>query len=159
MTLSNQDGWTLSDWANLASISASIAAILGLIEAFVAALIAWKALMVDREMQREAMAKQIYSEMLQTAVRYPKYAEPDGLGSFTKEELVGYRWFVSVAFNACEELLIHSNEIHWKREVELFARIHKEYLKSSKFETEDRDSYRSILLDIIDRVLSEDKGA
>jgi hypothetical protein len=101
-------------------------------------------LKLNRENQRETIAKTLYREYLKIALERPKFANP-GLANIdfrkrtfdgSQETFEQYEWFVSYMLHACEEVLRISDSDGWKSAIKRQVSYHAEYLNSSAFADE-----------------------
>jgi hypothetical protein len=123
------------------------------IVALSALLIAWWQLAVNRANQRENTAKATFREYLKLAVQYPELSW-NNYESLTGDDLERYKWLVGYFLWSAEELLEYTpREDVWRRNLEMLAGYHREYLKSPDFMSREFETYSGKTKELIKRVV------
>lgn len=134
---------------NCAKDWAQIAPGLTPVVAFIAVLVAWRQLALNRSNQRETTAKATFREFLKLCVQYPDFA--DGKPPSDKHD--DYAWFVAYFLWASEEILEYSHK-EWKANLQLHMTYHKDYLKNDqRFRTEDLPTYDAAVRELVQEVV------
>jgi hypothetical protein len=132
----------LPSWAIWAPILAAVAAT-------GSATVAYLALRVNRQNQRETTAKTNFREFLKLCVEYPDLAR----GTPTEENGAKYEWFVAHFLWATEEILKYEPE-PWRENLELYVEYHGKYFENDKdFRTKDFKTYTKELQDFLIKII------
>lgn len=124
-------------WTEWAQIAPGVTPIVTLVAASAACAFAWWQLDVNRRNQRETTAKTIFREYLKLTIEYADFAK-GGIKRFKKSEREQYKWFVANFLWAAEEMLAFAkNDDVWKRNLQLHAKAHRDYLTSDDFTRSD----------------------
>ena len=132
---------------------ASIAPLFTPLVALAALLVAWRQLALNRENQRETTAKATFREFLKLTVTHPDLAE----GRPKKDDHERYEWFVGYFLWAAEEILeFCPDDEAWRNNLQMLAKFHGPYFRSTEFTKEEYNSYSPLARALIDEAKASD---
>ena len=135
-----------------AALGADVAAILGILAAFIAVLTGVFQLRANVRLSREARAMALFSDHLRTSMQYPGFAAPD-LKQFTSEESESYAWYVASLLNTFEEIDLVTREPIWRAVFRYTLARHVEFFASERFGSRERALYAPELVRLIDELI------
>lgn len=155
-------------WENAEKIGA-LSAAAGVLLSFFALGFASGQISSGRATRREATAKDVWRTYERLSFENPRISRPDEFqliddaGQFngSPEEFVKYRWYVSIMFLACEEILdSYKGRKDWNDAVAGQIRKHRKFLRSQRFtqSTTNIATRNNRLNSIITSVLAEGDG-
>jgi hypothetical protein len=139
---------TLQTWEDVGGGATAI----GVLVAVIAAAITYGQYIGGRQIQKEATAKQVYSNYLQLAIEHPSFAS--GFFPADPAEKERYKWFVSYMLNACEQILdATSDDKEWRDCGRAQIEFHKNYMVTDeRFRTKEKYFYSREIRDFMDEV-------
>lgn len=93
------------------------------------------------KVQKEILAKELFSKAIALAIKYPELSEPVNFANLQGTEFNRYQWFVGYFLNSFDEILEHSSNQLWLIEFEQFCTLHKDYMLHPKFLNEEINHY------------------
>jgi len=137
-------------WEDWAKIAPGIAPFVTLVAACG---FAWWQINIARGNQRETTAKTIFREYLKLTIEHADFAAV----KFKKDQREQYKWFVANFLWAAEEILAFAKGDNvWKRNLELHARVHRDYLASRDFTESELHTYSDEVQRFVEDVVADE---
>lgn len=115
-------------------------------------------LKLGRANQRETTAKTIFREYLKLTIDHPDFAA-GGIHKFKGRTREQYKWFVANFLWAAEEILAFAKDDDvWKRNLQLHASVHRDYLASDEFMKSDFLVYSDDVQRFVEETIEEGKA-
>jgi hypothetical protein len=139
--------------ADRVQVVSAVVAVIGAIVAIAAAGIALWQVKAARSLQRETLARQMYTQYLELCFENPEYASADHKATANTEK---YEWFISVMLNAAEGIsMFVPNDDEWRQTLKDQIGYHSDFIGSDAFQQNVARHYGAKMRNLIDEALDE----